>query len=88
MIGVKDMEKVGKGDIIVANTTHPDLMPALLRCSGIVTDHGGVTSHAAIISRELKIPCIVGTEVGTMHIKDGDLIHVDANNGAVTILQK
>lgn len=85
--GIKDMDKVKNGDIVVANTTRPDLMPALRKCAGIITDHGGVTSHAAIVSRELKIPCVVGTEIATEVIKDGNLIEVDANKGEVRILK-
>lgn len=85
--GVKDIDKVQKGDILVANTTHPDLMLAIRRCVAIVTDHGGATSHAAIISRELKIPCIVGTEKATKFLHDGDTIDVDADNGIVKILE-
>lgn len=84
---IKDMDKVKKGDILVASTTRPDLMPALLRCSAIVTDTGGITSHAAIISRELKIPCIVGTNIATQTLKTGDLVEVDANKGVVKILK-
>lgn len=84
--GIKEMDKVEVGDIIVANTTRPDLMPALRKCIAIVTDHGGVTSHAAIVSRELKIPCIVGTKIATEVVRDGDLVEVDADEGIVRIL--
>lgn len=84
--GIKDIDKVKKGNILVASTTRPDLMVALRRCAAIVTDIGGITSHAAIISRELKIPCIVGTKIATKVLKDGDLVEVDANNGVAKIL--
>ena len=84
---IKDMDKVKKGDVLVASTTRPDLMPALRRCSAIVTDTGGITSHAAIIARELKLPCIVGTKIATQVLKDGDLVEVDANKGVVNILE-
>lgn len=83
----KDMSKVKKGDILVASTTRPELMPALRRCAAIVTDTGGITSHAAIISRELKIPCIVGTNIATQVLRDGDLVEVNANKGVVRILK-
>lgn len=84
---IKDMDKVKKGDILVASTTRPELMPALRRCAAIVTDTGGITSHAAIISRELKIPCIVGTDIATQVLRDGDLVEVDAYKAIVTILK-
>ncbi|MBI3093156.1 MAG: hypothetical protein HYZ02_02905 [Candidatus Levybacteria bacterium] len=82
----KDMNKVKTGDILVATMTHPDLMLAIQKCSGIITDAGGITSHAAIISREFRIPCIVGTRIATKVLKDGDLVELDANNGTVLII--
>lgn len=81
--GVKDLDKVKTGNILVAVSTHPDYVPAMRRSSAIVTDEGGITSHAAIVSREFGIPCIVGTKVATKILKDGDLVEVDANNGVV-----
>ncbi|MBI2028053.1 MAG: hypothetical protein HYT07_00455 [Candidatus Levybacteria bacterium] len=86
--GVKDIDKVKNGDIIVANNTRPDLMPAIRRCVAIVANYGGVTSHAAIVSRELKIPCMVGTHIATDVLKDGDLVEVDANKGIVKIINQ
>lgn len=83
---VKDMRKVEAGDVLVAPTTRVDLMSAILKCSAIVTDTGGITSHAAIVSRELKIPCIVGTEIATQVLTDGDLVEVNATEGFVRIL--
>lgn len=83
----KEVNKVKEGDILVAPSTHPDLMPAIRRCAAIVTDTGGITSHAAIISRELSIPCIVGAKNATEILKDDDLVEVDANKGVVTILK-
>lgn len=81
--GVKDLNKVRLGSILVAMTTHPDYVPAMRRSVAIVTDEGGITSHAAIISREFGIPCIVGTKIATKILKDGDLVEVDANRGTV-----
>jgi pyruvate,water dikinase len=66
--------------------TVPDLVSAMKRAAAIVTDEGGVTCHAAIISRELKKPCIIGTKVATKVFKDGDLVEVDANKGIVRII--
>ena len=85
--GVKDLQNVSKGDILVAVTTHPDYVPAMQKSSAIVTDEGGVTSHAAIVSREIGIPCVVGTKNATQILKDGDLIEVDANKGIVRKLK-
>ncbi len=84
---VNDMNKINSGDILVATSTRPDLMPAILRSAAIVTDKGGITSHAAIVSRELKIPCIVATQIATEVLKDGDFIEVNADKGIVTILK-
>ncbi len=81
--GVKDLEKVKKGYILVAVTTHPDFVPAMRKAAAIVTDEGGITSHAAIVSREFGIPCIVGTKNATKILKDGDIVNVDAIDGIV-----
>lgn len=79
----KDCQKLKKGEILVSNMTHPDYILAIRKAAGIVTDEGGVSSHAAIISRELMIPCVVGTKIATDVFKDGDLVEVDANKGIV-----
>ncbi len=77
-----------KGFILVASMTTPDLMPLIKRSKAIITDEGGLTCHAAIISRELGVPCIVGTKIATKVLKDGDLVEVDANKGIVKILKR
>ncbi|PIN86682.1 hypothetical protein COV19_03550 [Candidatus Woesearchaeota archaeon CG10_big_fil_rev_8_21_14_0_10_44_13] len=82
------IKKIGKGDILVASMTLPDYVPAMKKAAAIVTDEGGVTCHAAIVSRELKIPCIIGTGIATKVLKDGDYIEVNANHGVVRILEK
>jgi len=82
-----DLRKVKKGDIMVAVTTHPDFVPAMRQAVAIITDEGGITCHAAIVSRELGIPCIIGTKIATKVLKDGDLIEVDATKGVVKILK-
>lgn len=84
--GLKDLDKVEEGNILIAVTTHPDYVPAMRKSAAIVTDEGGITSHAAIVSREFGIPCIVGTKFATQILKDGDLVEVDANKGIVKIL--
>jgi len=81
--GVKDLPKVEKGNILVAVTTHPDYVPAMRRSAAIVTDEGGITSHAAIVSREFGIPCIVGTKNATTVFKDGHTVDVNAIDGWV-----
>ena len=84
----KDVAKFKKGEILVTEMTRPDTVLACKKASAIVTDEGGITSHAAIISRELKIPCIVATKIATQILKNGDLIEIDANEGVVKILKK
>lgn len=69
--------------ILVTSSTHPDDVPVINKCSAIVTDEGGILSHAAIIAREMKKPCIVGTKIATKVLKDGDYVEVDANKGIV-----
>ncbi len=79
----KDVYKVQKGDIIVATMTTPDYIFAMEKAAAFITDEGGITCHAAILSREFNVPCIVGTIDATEKIKDGDLIEVDAYNGKI-----
>lgn len=71
------------GDILVSIATDPDIVPAMKKAAAIVTEQGGVTSHAAIVSRELNIPCVIGTKIATRVLKDGDRVEVDANKGIV-----
>jgi len=73
---------------MVAITTHPDYLSAMKRAVAVVTDEGGLTCHAAIVSRELKIPCIVGTKIATKVLKDGGLVEVDANKAVIKILKR
>ena len=84
---VDALKKIKKGDILVCPMTLPDYVPAMKLSAAIVTDEGGMTCHAAIISRELKIPCIIGTKIATKVLKDGQLVEVDANKGIVRILK-
>ena len=76
-------ELMSKGDILVTDMTNPDFVPFMKIASAIVTDKGGVTSHAAIVSRELAIPCIVGTETATKVMETGKQYTVDSRNGIV-----
>ncbi len=76
----RDMKK---GDILVTGMTDPDFVPFMKMASAIVTDKGGITSHAAIVSRELNIPCVVGTEIATQIMKTGKEYTVDSRNGVI-----
>ena len=78
-----DLKKFNEKDILVSYSTNPSLVPAMNKAAAIVTNTGGITCHAAIVSRELKIPCIIGTKVATQVLKDGDRVEVDANRGIV-----
>ncbi|MCH7492711.1 phosphoenolpyruvate synthase, partial [Patescibacteria group bacterium] len=78
-----DMLKMKKGDILVSIATDPDIVPAMKKAAAIVTEQGGVTSHAAIVARELNIPCVIGTKIATKVLKDGDRVEVDATKGIV-----
>lgn len=78
-----DILKVRAGNIIVATMTTPNYITAMHRAGGYVTDEGGITCHAAILSRELDKPCVIGTKIATKVFKDGDRVEVDADNGIV-----
>jgi len=80
---IDDLEKVVQGDILVTRMTNPDMVPYMKRAGAIVTEEGGATSHAAIVSRELSIPCIVGTGDAMSKLADGAEVIVDATNGKV-----
>ncbi len=81
--GLEDITKIEEGDILVTTMTSPDLVPTMSKSAAIVTDLGGSTSHAAIVSREMGIPAIVGTENATRLLRDGQMVTVDAYNGIV-----
>lgn len=77
---IHQLSKVKNKDILVAQQTTPGFVPIFKKVAGIVTDLGGITCHAAIISRELKIPCVIGTWIATKVLKDGDLVEVNTNH--------
>lgn len=83
-----EIGKVKRGDILVAQFTTPDFVPAMEKAAAIVADQGGLSSHAAIVSRELGVPCVIATENGTRIIKDNDLLEVDARKGIVKIIRR
>ncbi len=80
---VEELDKVKEGDILVTTMTNPDMVPAMKRAVAIVTEEGGMTCHAAIVSRELGIPCIVGTGNATQVLKEGSEITADGSRGVV-----
>jgi phosphohistidine swiveling domain-containing protein len=84
----KDFHKVNKGDILVVMNTGPDFVPILSRVAAIVAEEGGITAHVSVISREMKIPCVVGVAHVSKEIKDNDWLEVDANKGSIKILKK
>ncbi len=78
-----DFGKFEEGDILITGMTRPEFVPLMKRAAAIVTDEGGITSHAAILARELGKPCLIGTQTATKAFKDGDLLEVNANHGLV-----
>lgn len=80
---VRHLDKVKVGDIMVTDMTTPDFVPAMKRAAAIITNRGGLTSHAAIVSRELGVTCVVGTTVATKLLKDGVVVTVNGNTGEI-----
>ena len=83
----KEINTMKKGEILVSGSTGPEMILACKKAGAIITDEGGITSHAALVSRELNIPCVIGTKIATQVLKDGDLVEVDANKGVVKIIK-
>jgi len=81
-------KKMKKGEIMVAPSTTPDFILGFKKASAIVTDEGGITSHAAVVSREMKIPCLIGTKNATRSFKNGDILLVDANKEFVKLISR
>ena len=85
ILSLDDAERLGHGDVLVCPSTMPPWTPLFAIASGVVTDHGGVLSHTAIVAREYAIPAVVGTKVGTSLIRDGQKITVDGSAGTVRL---
>ena len=83
VLDIDELDKIKDGDIMVTTMTTPDMVPAMRRASGIVTDEGGVTCHASIISRELGIPCVVGTGDATTSLEENSGVTLDGKKGLV-----
>ena len=79
--------KIKPGSILVASMTTTNMVPLVKKAAAIVTDEGGLLCHASIISRELKIPCVIGTKFATKVLNNGDLVEVDAEQGIITLLK-
>ncbi len=80
---LEDLSKIKKGDVLVTTMTNPDMVVAMQKSAAIVTDEGGMTAHAAIVSREMGIPAVVGTQEATTKLKEGEVITVDGYSGKV-----
>ncbi|MEN9582678.1 MAG: pyruvate, water dikinase [Candidatus Parcubacteria bacterium] len=76
-----------QGDILVTSMTRPEFVPLMKLAGAVITNEGGITCHAAIVSRELNIPCVIGTKIATRALKDGDIVEVDANKGIITVIK-
>ncbi len=83
LVSLAEAAKLNDGDVLVTHMTAPDWLPLLRRAAAVVTDSGGMTCHAAIVSRELAIPCVVGTGEATHRLRDGQIVTVDATRGLV-----
>ncbi len=87
VLDARDLDTFSEGEILVTNMTSPDYVLGMRLAAAIVTNEGGITCHAAIVARELKKPCVIGTKVATRVLKDGDLVEVDADRGVVRLLE-
>jgi pyruvate,water dikinase len=85
---IETAKELKEGDIMVCGMTQPDITFALNKAAAFVTDEGGITSHAAIISREMNKPCVIGTKIATKVLRDGDMVEVDAEKGIVRKINK
>lgn len=82
------ISKMQEGEILVAPMTRPEYVPAMKKAAAIITDEGGITSHASIVSREMGKPCIIGTKNATKVLRDGDFVEVKASHGQIIVLRK
>ncbi|MFH0870557.1 MAG: PEP-utilizing enzyme [archaeon] len=88
MISPAEMAKMSKGDVLIAPMTTPQFVPAMRKASAIITDEGGLTCHAAIVSRELGIPCLIATGNASKTFKDGDIVEVDTVQGIARLIDR
>ena len=83
---IESLARFAEGEVLVTHMTRPEYVTAMKKAAAIVTDEGGITCHAAIVARELGIPCIIGTKVATKTLKDGEMVEVRANHGYVRVI--
>lgn len=88
VMGTGQFHEFKEGEVLITGMTRPEYVPLMKKAGAIVTDEGGITCHAAIVSRELNKPCIIGTKIASKVFKDGDLVEVDADNGIVRVIDK
>ncbi len=88
LMSAEEINKIEEGDVLVAVMTRPDYVPAMKKAVAFITDEGGITCHAAIVSREMGKPCIIGTKIATRVLKDGDEVEVNANEGIVKVIRR
>jgi len=84
VLTTEDAKALKKGEILVARNTNPNFIEGMHKAAAFVTDEGGITSHAAIVSREMNKPCVTATKIATKVLKNRDIIEVDAEKGTVT----
>jgi pyruvate,water dikinase len=85
-LGQADFDRINPGDVIVCPSSNPSWVPLFSIAAGLVTDVGGVLSHAAVVAREFGLPAVVGTRDGTTRIADGRMVEVDGSTGIVRLL--
>ncbi len=85
--GSKDNSRFQKGEILVTEMTNPTMVIMMAKASAIITDTGGVTCHAAIVSREMGIPCVVATKSATKDLKDGQKVLVNGDKGEIYLIE-
>lgn len=83
----KEINKINEGEILVTTMTAPDYVVGMKKAGAVITDEGGMTCHAAIVSRELGVPCIVGTKVATKILRDGDIVEIHGGRGTIKVIK-
>ncbi len=88
ILNPRKVKNFNQGDILVTGMTRPEYLSLMKKSAGFITNEGGITCHAAILARELKKPCVIGTQVATKVLRDGMLVEVKANHGIVKIIKQ
>ena len=87
ILSVKEVNEINYGEILVTTMTAPDYIVCMKIAGAVITDEGGMTCHAAIVSRELGIPCIVGTKIATEVLRDGDIVEIHGGRGTIKVIK-